>query len=329
MGTHTRRPGLRNLKGRARRSKENRGEGRSRAAGLIDAILLLGLGLGPSGCNGGGGADSVDITEAALEASSTVTDAPRSGYPEGVARHSSTVFSFISWTSTSGLYADGDVRLDAVTAGDDTWEREDLRTVRSATILVDDGVDLVHGGHNLASGQGIESVQDSWARQGPATITPTSEDLARSLGNFNLTSIVVTRENLGTASVEVRFEDPATTFFFWERGSSTSPTGANSDVLVEALDERGKVTGAHKLLRTEYTSTGISVTTWNGSFASPSTPDGVPPQLGSAGLSFGIPTRRLRLTSVQEGPGSTNDDGPDYKVIAAELEWPHRHPHRR
>jgi len=230
-----------------------------------------------------------------------------------------TVFGFSSYVSRSAEGPTGDVRLDSVTRDDKTWSQNDLQTVEWARILVDDGVDEARGGHNLASGRGIDSELDGWEDEGPATITPDGGDLAESLGNFNLTSIVVTRENLGTASVEVRFPNPSDTFFFWERGSATSPTTANSDVLVEALDGFGRVIASHKLLRSEYTPTGIAITTWNGSFASPSTPGGTPPQLGSVGLALSTKVARLRLTSVQQAAGGTVDDGPDYKVIAADL----------
>ena len=116
------------------------------------------------------------------------------------------------------------------------------------------------------------------------------------------------------------FGKPASTFFFWERGNANSPTTANSDLLVEALAGFGRVIASHKLLRSEYSPTGIAITTWNGSFSSPSAPGGTPPQLGSAGLSLSTKVTRLRLTSVQEAPGGVVDDGPDYKVIAAEPE---------
>jgi hypothetical protein len=230
-----------------------------------------------------------------------------------------TPFSFESRTSTSGEFADGDVRLDAVQFGRTRLPRWALQTVKRAKILVDDGVDEARGGHNLASGQGINSALDDWTDEGPATITPTSEDLAASLGNFNLTSIVVTRENVGTASVEVTFAVPVNTLFFWERGNTNSPTTANSDLLVEALNWRGEVTASHKLLRSEYAPTGIAITTWNGSFASPSTPTGTPPQLGSVGLALDGTARRFRLTSVQQAEGGVRDDGPDYKLIGALL----------
>jgi len=228
-----------------------------------------------------------------------------------------TAFGFLTYASRSGEGPAGDVRLDSVTRDEKTWSQNDLQTVEWARILVDNGVDEVRGGHNLASGRGIDSELDGWEDEGPATITPDGDDLAESLGNFNLTSIVVTRENLGTASVELRFPKPTDTFFFWERGNATSPTTANSDLLVEALDGFGRVIASHKLLRSEYTPTGIAITTWNGSFASPSAPGGTPPQLGSAGLSLSTKVTRLRLTSIQEAAGGTVDDGPDYKVIAA------------
>jgi hypothetical protein len=234
------------------------------------------------------------------------------------------VFAFSSYVSRSGEGPNGDVRLDSVTRDEKTWSQNDLQTVEWARILVDDGVDETRGGHNLASGRGIDSEFDGWEDEGPATITPVGDDLAESLGNFNLTSIVVTRENLGTASVEVRFPNPTDTFFFWERGNATSPTTANSDLLVEALDGFGRVIASHKLLRSEFAPTGIAITTWNGSFASPSTPGGTPPQLGSAGLSLNTKVTRLRLTSVQEAAGGIVDDGPDYKVIAAAPSRPRR-----
>ena len=236
----------------------------------------------------------------------------------GAPSPSFTVFPFTTTVSTSGLYGDGDVRLERVTAGSRSWSRRDLQVVRKATILVDNGVDAVNGGHNFASGQGIESVPDPWEIEGPATVTPTSADLTASLANFNLTSIVVTRENVGTASEEIEFARPTTTFFFWERGDDTSPTNANSDVLVEALDDHGDVFASHKLLRSEYTPSGVRVTTWNGAFKSPSTPDGVQPPLGAAGLRLVVPTKRLRLTSVQQAAGGIQDQGPDLKIVGAE-----------
>ncbi len=228
---------------------------------------------------------------------------------------------FTSTTSTSGLYDDGDVRLDGIVLGGKSLGRSALQTVRSATILVDDGVDEVRGGHNFASGQGISSALETWETEGPATITPTSADLTASLANFNLTSIVVTREAVGTASLEVKFGKPTDTFLFWERGSAASPTTANSDLLVEALDPWGRVVGAYKLLRSEYTPSGIAITTWNGSFASPSTPGGTKPLLGAIGLSLPFHVSRLRLTSVQQEVGGLRDDGPDYKVLATAPRW--------
>lgn len=224
-------------------------------------------------------------------------------------------FAFESNVSNSGQFPDGDIRLDSVEVDGKTISSQRLVTVARAKILIDDGVDEVRGGNNFASGQGINSELDDYTAEGPATITPTGRDLKSSLDNFNLTSIVVTREAVGTASLEVLFPIPVNALFFWERGNVNSPTTANSDLLVEALDWRGRVTASYKLLRSEYSPTGIAITTWNGSFASPSTPTGVYPQLGSVGLELNGFAQRFRFTSVQEPEGGQRDDGPDYKVI--------------
>ncbi|MET0286542.1 MAG: exosortase-dependent surface protein XDP2 [Polyangiales bacterium] len=227
-----------------------------------------------------------------------------------------TPFAFESETTSSDV-EQGDVRLDAVTFDGRSWSRHLLAPVVQANIVKDDGVDVERGGNNFASGQGIASADDTLTREGPATITPTGRDLAASLGNYNLTSIVVTRENEGTASLEVTFAWPVNTLLFWERGNASSPTTANSDLLVETLDWLGRVTASHKLLRSEYAPTGIEITTWNGSFSSPSQPGGAPPELGAVGLKLDGVTQRLRLTSVQGPEGGLRDDGPDYKVLGA------------
>jgi len=299
-------------------------------------LTAAGLALGQLACTGAEVAlepathegVSLGVARSALSAGDAgATDAGSSTPP--ALPFALTPFAFTSTVSESGAFADGDVRLDGVEFESAEGEavtlgRRDLQTVRSATILIDDGVDVERGGNNFASGQGINSALDDWTREGPATITPTSDDLAASLGNFNLTSIVVTREAVGTASLEVTFAKPSDTFFFWERGNATSPTTANSDLLVEALNGRGEVIAAHHLLRSEFAPTGIEITTWNGSFYSPSTPEGAFPQLGSIGLSLEVPVKTLRLTSIQQAEGGQRDDGPDYKVIAERRTHRHR-----
>lgn len=273
-------------------------------------VMRSALALGLCGCAADSAADEpIEIAEATEELGLRLPFTPTRFTP----------FTFESKVSQSGAFDDGDVRLDAVVVQGKTIPSFFLATVRHAEILIDDGVDVNRGGHNLASGQGINSELDDWAPQGPATIEPTGDDLAASLGNYNLTSIVVTRENVGTASIEITFPYPVNRLFFWERGSVNSPTTANSDLLVEALDWRGRVVASTKLLRTQYVPTGIEITTWNGSFASPSSPTGVKPQLGAAGLALNGVARRFRLTSVQEPEGGVRDDGPDYKVIGALL----------
>ena len=134
----------------------------------------------------------------------------------------------------------------------------------------------------------------------------------------------MTRKNVGTASLLVRFLKPTRRFFFWERGSTTSPTTANSDLLVEALDWRGRVTASYKLLRSD-TLHRDRRHHLERLLLEPKHPGRHAPELGSVGLELDYPTTTLRLTSVQEEPGGVRDDGPDYKVIAEASR--HRHSH--
>lgn len=217
-------------------------------------------------------------------------------------------FSFDSTVSTSGafggvngIYGNGDVRLDSVTFNGLTLGQSGLQTVASTTIVLDDGVDVTRGGHNLAAGRGINSTADSWASEGPATITPTGADLQGALANYNLTSIIVTREAPGLAIVDVSFANPTNTFFLWERG-------ANSDLLVQALDDNGGVIGSYTVLRQNYTNTGIVVTTDNGSFLNNGQ------ALGSLGFQTDTAVSRLRLASFSTD--TINFNGPDYKILA-------------
>lgn len=220
-----------------------------------------------------------------------------------------TAFSFATGASTSGAFGgvngswgNGDVRLDSVSFNGRTLQQAQLQTVSSASIVVDDGRDAVNGGGNLATGRGINSVADGWTNEGPATVTPTGADLQAALGNFNLGSIVVTRENRGLAVVDVSFAEATHAFFFWERGF-------NSDLLVEALDADGKVTGSYTILRANYAQSGVTVSTDNGAFILAGQ------QLGSIGLYTDVAVNRLRLVSIKSDTLDYN--GPDYKLLAA------------
>jgi hypothetical protein len=219
-----------------------------------------------------------------------------------------TSFAFTSQVSTSGLfgnvngiYGNGDVRLDSVTFGGNTYGQDRIATVTAATIVLDDGLDAVNGGGNLAAGRGINAPADPWAGQGPATVTPNGADLAAALGNHNLSSIVVTRENAGAAILDVSFALPADTFIFYERGF-------NSDLQVQALNASNQVIGTYTVLRANYTRTGIIVTTDNGAFLNNGQ------ALGSIGLHSDVALSRLRLSSYNSDVLSFN--GPDYKILA-------------
>jgi hypothetical protein len=215
-------------------------------------------------------------------------------------------FSFVSSTSTSGPYdPTRDVRLDSVTIGGVVYD--DLQVASDATIVLDDGVDLVRGGGNYAAGRAPNAPADPWVGEGPATVTPTSTDLRDALGNLNLTSLVVTREAIGTAILDVSFATPTNTFFFYERGSAT--VAGNSDILVEALDDAGAVIGAYKILRANYDDTGLVVSTDVGAFSVLNV------KLGSIGIQLDVNVSRLRLISTQAA--NFQDGGPDWKIVAS------------
>jgi hypothetical protein len=215
-------------------------------------------------------------------------------------------FSFVSNTSTSGPYdPTRDVRLDSVTIGGVVYD--DLQVASDATIVLDDGVDLVRGGGNYAAGRAPNAPADPWVGEGPATVTPTSTDLRDALANFNLTSLVVTREAIGTAILDVSFATPTNTFFFYERGSAAQ--AGNSDILAEALDDDGAVIGAYKILRANYTDTGLVVSTDVGAFSV------LDVKLGSIGIQLDVNVSRLRLISTQAA--NFQDGGPDWKIVAS------------
>lgn len=218
-----------------------------------------------------------------------------------------TGFGFDSTVSTSGAFGNGDVRLDAVSFAGQTLNQAALQTVSATTIVLDDGIDVARGGHNLAAGNGINSHLDSWAAEGPRSITPTSGDLQGALANYNLTSIVVTREAKGLAIVDVSFANPTNTFFLWERGG-------NSDLLVQALNADGGVIGSYTVLRQNYTATGIVITTDNGSFLNNGQ------ALGALGFQTDEAVSRLRLASFQTDV--LNYNGPDYKILASATALP-------
>uniref|UniRef100_A0A832GYV5 PEP-CTERM sorting domain-containing protein n=1 Tax=Oscillatoriales cyanobacterium SpSt-402 TaxID=2282168 RepID=A0A832GYV5_9CYAN len=217
-----------------------------------------------------------------------------------------TPFSFQTNISTSGVYdPTKDVRLDSIVTTDEVFSQFEL--VNRVEVLQDDEI--------LASGRGPNSVADLLVGEGPATIFPTESDLAASLNNLNLTSLVITREEGSTASFKAFFPNPVNTFFFWERGGTPgSSVAGNSDLLVEALDSDGEtVLASYKILRSNYTNSGVTVVTDVQAFQ-------VGPQnLGSIGLRLDDgATKTLRLTSSNNNLGALGgDNGPDFKVVAA------------
>jgi hypothetical protein len=147
-----------------------------------------------------------------------------------------------------------DIRLDSVEFNGNTINNFEL--VKQAKILQNDTYSLDDGSllGVLHSGRGPNTLSDNLVEEGPSKPNPTAQDIVDSLGNLNLNSVLVTRENADKASIEVFFENPVNTFFFWERGGT--PGGAvagDSDLLVEALDDSNAVVASYKILRQNYT----------------------------------------------------------------------------
>lgn len=208
----------------------------------------------------------------------------------------------------------GDVRLDAVILNGTTYGQAQLQLAATANIVKDDGVDAARGGGNLTTGYGIGANRDPWVGEGGGTTTPTPANLRDAHANFNLTSIVPVRENVGTTVYELTFARPTDTVLLWERGNS-------GDILVEAIDARGTVIGATLVLDgdndggrpSSYQRTGIVVTTYvKDDFLNQGQ------ELSTVGLRASQPVSTFRFSAIQqaEGPGAVRYNGPDLKVVA-------------
>jgi len=212
-------------------------------------------------------------------------------------------------------YDTGDIRLDGVVINGVTYSQAQLQLVTGANIVLETGVDVNRGGANLATGYGIGADVDTWAGQGIGTTTPTNADIVNALGNFNLTSIVATRENPGTTIYEVSFDNPTNHLLLWERGNS-------GDVFVEALDSNGDVIASVLIL--DGSNDGGASSTWQptGIWATTHVYDSFRNQgqeLSSVGLYIDEAVTTFRFTShhlIEVNGVEQRYNGPDLKVIA-------------
>ena len=223
----------------------------------------------------------------------------------------------------SGLLNDPtkDILLDSVVSGGKTTNL--FEVVTGARILQNDTYNLPDGTTYgiLNSGRGPNTVSDPLTGEGPSNPVQSGASIVGSLGNLNLNSLVVTRESAPNASFEVSFDNPVSSFFFWERGGTAGGSVAgDSDLLVEALSEDGNtVLASYKILRENYTNAGYNIST----IVDPILNNG-PFNIGSIGLRLDSgTTRTLRLTSSNNNLGATGgDNGPDVKVVAASVAVP-------
>lgn len=112
-----------------------------------------------------------------------------------------------------------DVRLDSVSWGGITVNN--FEVVSTGRVLQNDTYFNTADGNTygiLHSGHGPNTESDPLVEEGPAKPNPSDLDIANSLGNLNLNSLLVTRENGNTASIEVSFANPVNTFFFGSVG---------------------------------------------------------------------------------------------------------------
>ena len=95
-----------------------------------------------------------------------------------------------------------DVRLDSVVFNGLTVSQFDL--VNAGRVIRNDTADVTVGGITytngiLHAGHGPNTTSDPLVGESPAKPNPTDADIAASLGNLNLNSLLVTRENADTA----------------------------------------------------------------------------------------------------------------------------------
>jgi hypothetical protein len=140
-------------------------------------------------------------------------------------------FSFTTDYSPKPADPKKDIKLESVTYGGKTYS--DFGLVTKADIKVNDRTTRIQGGP-ASSDQGDE------ATSGLVKENPDDDDIVASLGNLNLNSIIDTEDNLGISVIDIYFQNPAKTFYFFERGM-------NSDLLVEALNSAGEVVDTFKI----------------------------------------------------------------------------------
>lgn len=234
-------------------------------------------------------------------------------------------------TSTNSLLLNDptrDILLDAVTFDGNTYTN--FIVVNGAKILQNDTYTLPSGETYgiLNSGRGPNTDTDPLVGQGPSKPNPTDLDIIACLGNLNLNSILVTRENAAKASIEVSFADAIDTVFFWERGGTPgTSTHGDSDIFVEALSDTKDVIASYYIRRESYSPAGYNISTRvnRPNPADPPLLNNGPFNIGSLGVRLeGATTRTLRLTSSDNNlgpiggtPPFSGDNGPDFKIIAA------------
>lgn len=201
-----------------------------------------------------------------------------------------TGFSFDAATTYTGD-PKADIFLESVTHDGKT--RSNFSLVKSAIVIENNhttlGPSSTDLGDNATSPNGIG-----------ANEMPTGQEVADFLGNLNLNNIIDTEE-FGRSVFELDFGHKVNTFYLFERG-------LNSALTVETLGADGNAIGSFRVTQGLWSPAGYSIDTTEINGAQ---------NVGSYGLKLDQAVRKVRIIS-----NGKVDNGPDYKVIAAQVPEP-------
>ncbi len=212
-----------------------------------------------------------------------------------------------------------DIWLQSITQNGVTVNKFNLINEAKGNIIFNDSINLTGkpgetgnpnaGGFNNNTGAASTDRGDNASKPNGLEVSgikdPTSAEIATYLGNTNMNNIIDT-EDTGSSEVNLFFtyllqkdNTGLDNIFIWERGK-------NSDLAIQAIDEKGNLIGNHvKLNRAAQTDAGYKIDTTEIVGAQ---------NVGSWGINF----TQLGVTSAAgiRLRTETGFNGPDYKVMA-------------
>lgn len=138
---------------------------------------------------------------------------------------------------------------------------------------------------------------------------PSDVQVAEALGNLNLNKIIDGEEDLGNGILDVFFQKPSDSFYFFERGGimGSADKAGNSSIKVQGLDAKGNLIGSQF---------SISKSMWvDAGYAIDTREIGGAQKVGS----FGLSSKNGAIAGLRV---TTDWSGADFKVIAASTKVP-------